>query len=119
MDWRQIGEIVSQPDNVPIVGLALVVPFFVWFGWRQARATDRLISELEADPAQAERMKELILTWCLSNRSIILAKSNWTSRASRSPVTASASLSAADRIPRRSDRDRAVAGLGDRDQRAA
>ena len=41
MDWRQLWEIVSQPDNVPIVGLALVVPFYAWFAWRQAQATDR------------------------------------------------------------------------------
>jgi hypothetical protein len=53
MDWRQIREIISQPDNVPIVGLALAVPFYAWFAWRQARATDRLIAELEADPALA------------------------------------------------------------------
>ena len=53
IDWRQIREIVSQPDNVPIVGLAFVVPFYAWFAWRQARATDRLIAELETDPALA------------------------------------------------------------------
>ena len=53
MDWRQLWEIVSQPDNVPIMGLGLVVPFFAWFAWRQARATDRLISKLEADPELA------------------------------------------------------------------
>lgn len=53
MDWRQLGEIVSQPDNIPIVGLALLVPFFAWYAWRQARATDSLIAELEADPALA------------------------------------------------------------------
>lgn len=53
IDWRQIREIVTQPDNVPIVGLALAVPFFAWFAWRQARATDALIGELEADPELA------------------------------------------------------------------
>lgn len=53
MDWRQIREIVSQPDNVPIAGLALIVPFYAWYAWRQARATDRLIAELDADPALA------------------------------------------------------------------
>ncbi len=53
MDWRQIWEIVSQPDNVPIVGLAFAVPFFAWFAVRQAHATDRLIAQLEADPSLA------------------------------------------------------------------
>jgi hypothetical protein len=50
MDWRQLREILLQPDNVPISGLALIVPFFAWFAWRQARATDRLIAKLEANP---------------------------------------------------------------------
>jgi hypothetical protein len=63
MDWRQIWEIVSQPDNVPIVGLALVVPFFAWFAWRQARANDRLIVRLEADPAFAETHHRKTQPW--------------------------------------------------------
>ena len=54
MDWAQLWEIVSQPDNVPIVGLALAVPFFVWYGLRQARTTDRLIERLGADPELAK-----------------------------------------------------------------
>jgi len=54
VDWTQLWEIISQPDNVPIAGLALVVPFFVWYGLRQARATDRLIEQLEADPELAK-----------------------------------------------------------------
>ncbi len=53
MDWTQLWEIVSQADNVPVVGLAFVVPFFAWYGLRQARVTDRLISQLEADPRLA------------------------------------------------------------------
>jgi hypothetical protein len=54
VDWAQLWEIISQPDNVPIVGLALVVPFFVWYGVRQARATDRLIAQLDADAELAK-----------------------------------------------------------------
>jgi cytochrome b/b6/petD-like protein len=54
MDWAQIWEIVSQPDNIPIVGLAVVVPFYVWYGLRQARATDRLMAQLESHPESAK-----------------------------------------------------------------
>jgi hypothetical protein len=54
VDWAQLWDIISQADNVPIVGLAVVVPFFVWYGLRQARATDRLIARLEADPGRAK-----------------------------------------------------------------
>ncbi len=54
MDWAQIWEIISQPDNVPIVGLAVLVPFYLWYGLRQARATDALMAQLESDPEMAK-----------------------------------------------------------------
>ena len=54
MDWGQFWEIVSKPDNVPIVMLMLVVPFFFWYGVRQALANDRLIGRLERDPEMAK-----------------------------------------------------------------
>ena len=54
MDWHQLWTIISTPDNVPIVMLLLVVPFYTWYGLRQARANDRLITQLEADPALAK-----------------------------------------------------------------
>lgn len=50
MDWGQLWQIVSAPDNVPIVALLFLVPFYTWYGLRQARATDRLIGQLESDP---------------------------------------------------------------------
>lgn len=50
MDWEQLWSIISTPDNVPIVGLLILVPFYTWYGLRQARATDRLIEQLEHDP---------------------------------------------------------------------
>lgn len=52
-DWHQLWEIISNPDNVPVLALIFLVPFFTWFGLRQARANDRLIAELEADPEKA------------------------------------------------------------------
>jgi Cytochrome b(C-terminal)/b6/petD len=54
MDWHQLWTIVSLPDNVPIVLLLFVVPFYTWYGLRQAHANDRLIAQLEADPALAK-----------------------------------------------------------------
>ncbi len=54
MDLHQLWTIVSIPDNVPIVLLLFVVPFYTWYGMRQAFANDRLIAQLEADPAMAK-----------------------------------------------------------------
>ena len=54
MDFHQLWTIVSTPDNVPIVLLLFVVPFYTWYGLRQAFANDRLIAQLEADPAMAK-----------------------------------------------------------------
>jgi len=54
MDWHQLWVIVSAPDNIPIVALVFLVPFFVWYGFRQSFATDRLIAKLEDDPKLAK-----------------------------------------------------------------
>ena len=50
MDWRQLWEITSTPDNVPIVALLPLLIFYCWLAWKQARANDRLVAQLEADP---------------------------------------------------------------------
>jgi hypothetical protein len=50
MDWHQIWTLVALPDNVPIVLLLLLLPFYLWMAFRQAFANDRLIAQLEADP---------------------------------------------------------------------
>ena len=54
MDWRQLWEVTSTPDNVPIVLMMLLIPYFLWYGFREAVRNDRLISQLEADPALAK-----------------------------------------------------------------
>src|SRR5215469_9400099 len=54
MDLSQIWQIVSVPDNIPIVLLAILVPFYTWYAVRQAMANDRLIASLEANPAMAK-----------------------------------------------------------------
>ena len=53
-DWAQLWEITSTPDNIPIVALIFLVPFFTWYGFRQAFANDRLIARLEQDKELAK-----------------------------------------------------------------
>jgi len=53
MDWHQLWEIVSTPDNVPIVALIPLLAFYIYLGVKQARANDQLIEQLETDPALA------------------------------------------------------------------
>ncbi len=38
-------EIVTKPDNIPIVGMLILVLFFTWVALRQALRNDRLIDE--------------------------------------------------------------------------
>jgi hypothetical protein len=54
MDWRQLWDIASSPDNVPIVGLIPLLMFYIYLAWKQARANDNLIAELETSPAMAK-----------------------------------------------------------------
>ena len=54
MDWRQLWEICSAPDNVPIVGLIPLLVFYIYLAWKQAKANDELIGQLEANPAMAK-----------------------------------------------------------------
>ena len=54
MDWHQLWTIVSLPDNIPIVGMLFIIPFFTWYALRQARANDRLAERLENDPDLAK-----------------------------------------------------------------
>jgi len=41
--------IVTKPDNIPIVGMLLLVLFFTWIGLRQAFRHDRLVDEGKKD----------------------------------------------------------------------
>ncbi len=54
MDWHQLWEISSAPDNVPIVGMIPLMAFYCWLAWRQMRANDALIGQLEGDAALAK-----------------------------------------------------------------
>jgi hypothetical protein len=63
MDWHQLWEIIAAPDNVPIVALLFLMPFYTWYGLRQALANDRLIEELQADPQMAKTHHRKTLPW--------------------------------------------------------
>jgi hypothetical protein len=62
-DWYQLWKIASAPDNVPITALLFLVPFYVWYAFKQAFATDRLIDELEKDPQLAKTHHRKIFPW--------------------------------------------------------
>jgi hypothetical protein len=38
-------EIVTKPDNIPIVAMLILVIFFTWLGLREAFRNDKLIEE--------------------------------------------------------------------------
>lgn len=62
-DWHQLWEIASTPDNVPIVAMLFLMPFYTWYAFKQAKQTDKLIAELEADPALAKSHHRKIFPW--------------------------------------------------------
>ena len=51
----QLLTIMLKPDNIPIVGLMVLVFFFTWLAFREARKNDQLIEEGRAD----EILKEM------------------------------------------------------------
>ena len=63
MDWGQLWAITSAPDNIPIVAMLFLVPFFTWYGIHQARANDRLIAQLETDPQMAKTHHRKTQMW--------------------------------------------------------
>jgi hypothetical protein len=63
MDWSQIWEVATAPDNVPITALLGLVPFYTWYGLRQAKANDRLIEQLETNPEMAKTHHRKVQPW--------------------------------------------------------
>jgi hypothetical protein len=54
--------IVTKPDNVPIVGMLFLVPFFTWFAMRQAVRNDKRIDE--GKPVlEKDETAEKVLSW--------------------------------------------------------
>jgi hypothetical protein len=50
-------EIVTKPDNIPIVGMLLLVLFFTWLGMKQAFRNDKLIEQGRKDEIPEEMWK--------------------------------------------------------------
>jgi len=50
-------EIVTKPDNIPIIGMLLLVLFFTWIGLKQAVRHDRLTGEGKKDEIPDEMWK--------------------------------------------------------------
>jgi hypothetical protein len=55
--WQNILEIVTKPDNIPIVGMLILVIFFTWLGLREAFKHDKLIEEGKEDEIPNEMWK--------------------------------------------------------------
>ena len=55
--WYYFMEIVTKPDNIPIVGMLILVLFFTWVGLKQALKNDRLIDEGREDEISDQMWK--------------------------------------------------------------
>ncbi|HEX5708249.1 MAG TPA: hypothetical protein VFX96_13180 [Pyrinomonadaceae bacterium] len=62
-DWRQLAKISFAPDNIPILALLVIVPFFTWLGFKQAADNDKLIDTLEDDAQLAKTHHRKTLPW--------------------------------------------------------
>jgi hypothetical protein len=55
--WQNFLEILTKPDNIPIVGMLLLILFFSWLGLKQAVKNDKLIEEGKEDEIPNEMWK--------------------------------------------------------------
>lgn len=55
--WQNFLEILTKPDNIPIVGLLLLVIFFSWLGLREAFKNDKILEQGEKDELLKEMWK--------------------------------------------------------------
>jgi len=49
--------ILTKPDNIPIVGMLLLIFFFTWLGLKQGFKNDKLIEEGKEDEISKEMWK--------------------------------------------------------------
>ncbi|HTY57104.1 MAG TPA: hypothetical protein VMB26_17985 [Candidatus Binataceae bacterium] len=54
---QQFLDIVTKADNIPIAGMMLLVLFFTYIGFKQARRNDQLIEEGKRDQIIVEMRK--------------------------------------------------------------
>jgi hypothetical protein len=50
-------EILTKPDNIPIAGMMVLVLFFTYVGFKQARRNDQLIAEGRRDEVLKDMQK--------------------------------------------------------------
>ena len=55
--WHNFLEILTKPDNIPIVAMLILVIFFTWLGLREALKNDKLIEEGKEDEIPNEMWK--------------------------------------------------------------
>ena len=55
--WDQFVEVVTKPDNIPIVGLMFLVLYFTCLAFREGRKNDQLIEEGRDDEILDEMQK--------------------------------------------------------------
>ncbi len=55
--FGQFLEILTKPDNIPIAGMLILVLFFTWLAFREARKNDQLIEEGREDEILKEMQK--------------------------------------------------------------
>ena len=53
----QFLSIMLLPDNIPIIGMLLLMFFFTYLGFREARKNDQLIAEGKRDEVLKEMQK--------------------------------------------------------------
>jgi hypothetical protein len=64
LSWSDpnFNEVVTKPDNIPIVALVFILGFFTWLALRQAAINDERIERGEP-PREAEEANQRILVW--------------------------------------------------------
>ena len=50
-DRHQLWVIASAPDNIPMVAMLFLVPFFTWLGIKQALANEKFKNVIDQDAA--------------------------------------------------------------------
>jgi len=55
--WEQFLEVLTKPDNIPIVGMMILVFYFTYLAFKQARVNDDLIEEGKRDEVLKEMQR--------------------------------------------------------------
>ena len=55
--WHNFLEIVTKPDNIPIVAMLILVIFFTWVGLKQAFQNDKHMDDGKEDEIRDEMWK--------------------------------------------------------------